>query len=217
LNTAVFDAQRHLWFTGQNGAYGEVGPVSGRIRMFDAPGAGPYGITVTPGGDVYYASLAGNYIARIDKVTGTAHVVVPPTPRAGPHRIWSDSKGTLWVSEWTAGKLGVYDPATDRWREWRLPGDGPHAYAVYVDERESVAERLGRECYLALRPANRSLRNLHQFASAGQRAASARAKSGRPSQALTSWWSIVSTTRRHNPLAHVAQMPNPMPIRGRPW
>lgn len=138
LNTAVFDAQGHLWFTGQNGVYGELDPV-GRIRMFDAPnGAGPYGITITPGGDVYYASLAGNYIARIDKATGAAHVIVPPTPYAGPRRIWSDSKGSLWVSEWTAGKLGAYDPATERWREWRLPGDGPHAYAVYVDERDKV-------------------------------------------------------------------------------
>lgn len=139
LNTAVFDAQRHLWFTGQNGVYGEVDPDSGRVRMFDAPdGAGPYGITVTPGGDIYYASLAGNYIARIDNVTGAAHVIVPPTPSAGPRRIWSDSKGILWVSEWTAGKLGAYDPATARWREWRLPGDRPHAYAVYVDERDKV-------------------------------------------------------------------------------
>jgi virginiamycin B lyase len=139
LNTAVFDAQKHLWFTGQSGVYGEVDPVSGRIRMFDAPnGPGPYGITVTPGGDVYYASLAGNYIARIDKVAGTAHVIVPPTPHGGPRRIWSDSKGTLWVSEWTAGKLGAYDPAMDRWREWRLPGDAPHAYAVYVDEHDKV-------------------------------------------------------------------------------
>jgi virginiamycin B lyase len=42
------------------------------------------------------------------------------------------------VSEWNAGKVAVYDPAGRRWREWRLPGATPQAYAVYVDERDDV-------------------------------------------------------------------------------
>lgn len=42
------------------------------------------------------------------------------------------------MSEWNAGQLGMYDPAADAWREWRLPGDNPRAYAVYVDERDIV-------------------------------------------------------------------------------
>lgn len=139
LNTAVFDTRGHLWFTGQSGVYGELDPASGRMRMFDAPrGQGPYGIAVTPRGDIYFASLAGDYIARIDTASGAAHVVMPPSPRSGPRRIWSDSKGVLWVSEWTAGKLGAYDPGTGRWREWTLPGASPHAYAMYVDEQDKV-------------------------------------------------------------------------------
>jgi virginiamycin B lyase len=52
--------------------------------------------------------------------------------------VWSDSKGRLWVSEWTAGQLGLYDPAAATWKEWRLPGDQPQAYAVYVDDRDIV-------------------------------------------------------------------------------
>jgi virginiamycin B lyase len=52
--------------------------------------------------------------------------------------VWSDSQGRLWVSEWNAGQLGRYDPATQSWREWPLPGDGPGAYAVYVDDRDHV-------------------------------------------------------------------------------
>lgn len=42
------------------------------------------------------------------------------------------------MSEWNAGQLGMYDPAADAWREWKLPGDGPRAYAVYVDEQDHV-------------------------------------------------------------------------------
>jgi virginiamycin B lyase len=32
----------------------------------------------------------------------------------------------------------MYDPASQEWREWKLPGDGPQPYAVYVDERDMV-------------------------------------------------------------------------------
>jgi virginiamycin B lyase len=32
----------------------------------------------------------------------------------------------------------MFDPSTSAWREWRLPGEHPQAYAVYVDERDDV-------------------------------------------------------------------------------
>ncbi|MFZ2223645.1 MAG: hypothetical protein WAV26_03040 [Candidatus Deferrimicrobium sp.] len=139
LNTAAFDGSGILWFTGQNGVYGRLDPRSGRIDVFNAPrGRGPYGIAAAPDGSVYYASLAGNHVARIDTATGAATTIDPPTSRQGARRVWSDSKGRIWVSEWNAGKLGAYDPRTGKWREWRLPGDSPQAYAVYVDETDRI-------------------------------------------------------------------------------
>src|SRR5262245_46035607 len=138
LNTATFDRRGRLWFTGQRGISGRLDPSTGPLRAFRAPlGAGPYGITTTPKGQVWYASLAGSHIARIDVATGKASVFRPPTAAQGARRIWSDSKGRLWVSEWNAGKVARYDPATRRWREWRLPG-AAQPYAVYVDDRDVV-------------------------------------------------------------------------------
>jgi virginiamycin B lyase len=139
LNTATFDRRGVLWFTGQSGIYGRLDPKTGRVRVFAAPrGLGPYGITTTPRGAVYYASLAGSYVGRIDIRTGKATVLRPPTRNQGARRVWADSRGRIWVSEWNAGKLGMYNPARRRWREWRLPGRSPQAYAVYVDERDVV-------------------------------------------------------------------------------
>lgn len=139
LNTAAFDGKGILWFTGQSGIYGRLDPASGELQVFDAPrGRGPYGITATPAGDIYYASLAGNHIARIDTATGRAQVIEPPTPRQGARRVWSDSAGRIWVSEWLSGQLSRYDPKAGEWRAWKLPGDAPQAYAVYVDERGHV-------------------------------------------------------------------------------
>jgi virginiamycin B lyase len=139
LNTATFDHQGRLWFTGQTGVYGRLDPRSGRMRVFDAPrGPGPYGIATSREGEVWYASLAGSHVAQIDTRSGQARVVEPPTEGQGARRVWPDSQGRLWVSEWNAGKVAAYDPGTNRWREWRLPGDDPQPYAVYVDDADLV-------------------------------------------------------------------------------
>jgi virginiamycin B lyase len=138
LNTATFDRRGRLWFTGQSGIYGRLDPRSGALQVFRAPGGrGPYGISTTPAGQVWYASLAGSHIARIDLDSGKATVFRPPTNGQGARRIWSDSHGRLWVSEWNAGRVARYDPRTRRWREWRLPG-AAQPYAVYVDDRDFV-------------------------------------------------------------------------------
>jgi virginiamycin B lyase len=67
-------------------------------------------------------------------------VVEPPTPSQGARRVWSDSRGRIWVSEWNSGNLSVHDPAATtpaaRWRAWKVPGANPRTYAVYVDERD---------------------------------------------------------------------------------
>ncbi len=139
LNTAAFDGNGVLWFTGQSGIYGRLDPESGDLQVFDAPrGRGPYGITATPDGEIYYASLAGSYIAHIDRDTGEATVIEPPTPNQGARRVWSDSQGRLWVSEWDGGQLGLYVPETGEWMEWHVPGSSPLPYAVYVDELDIV-------------------------------------------------------------------------------
>jgi virginiamycin B lyase len=139
LNTAAFDGDGTLWFTGQNGWYGSLDPKTGAMRTFKDPdGRGPYGITATPSGEIWFASLAGSHIARIDTETGAKTRVDPPTSGQGARRVWSDSKGRIWVSEWNAGQVSVHDPAAGTWRSWKLPGDAPKAYSVYVDENDTV-------------------------------------------------------------------------------
>jgi virginiamycin B lyase len=139
LNTAVFDREENLWFTGQSGIYGRLRRGADAVEVFDSPrGPGPYGITVTPGGDVYYASLAGSHVARVDTESGEAVILEPPTPGQGTRRVWSDSRGRIWSSQWNAGQVAVYDPVSEGWQEWRLPGDDPQAYAVFVDDRDIV-------------------------------------------------------------------------------
>ena len=138
LNTAAFDGDGQLWFTGQNGIVGVLDPVTGAMEVFDAPnGRGPYGIAATPLGTIYFASLAGSYVGVINPDRSVT-VLDPPTAGQGARRVWADSFGSVWVSEWNSGQLSRYDPATESWDAWPLPGPNPSAYAVYVDETDIV-------------------------------------------------------------------------------
>jgi virginiamycin B lyase len=143
LNTATFDKSGTLWFTGQNGIFGRLDPKTGAMAVFDAPrGAGPYGIATCPDGEVYFASLAGSYVARIVKETGGATVLTPPTNGQGARRVWCDSRSRVWATEWNAGKIAVYDPALSSWQEYDIdlrPSTAtPLPYAIYVDEHDTV-------------------------------------------------------------------------------
>jgi virginiamycin B lyase len=139
LNTATFDKKGIYWFTGQSGVYGRVDPATAKVEAWKAPkGRGPYGIATTPSGEVWYVSLAGDHIAKVDTVSGEATVVEPPKEGVGPRRIWSDSKGILWVSFWHTGEVGRYDPSAKTWKVWALPNSKSGCYSVYVDERDKV-------------------------------------------------------------------------------
>jgi virginiamycin B lyase len=139
LNTAAFDPSGILWFTGQSGIYGRLDPATGAVEVRNDPeGRGPYGITTSADGSVWYASLAGSHIARVDPGSRAATIVEPPTSNQGARRVWADATGGIWVSEWDAGQVAFHDPATGTWKEWRLPGDNPMAYAVFVDDADVV-------------------------------------------------------------------------------
>jgi virginiamycin B lyase len=139
LNTTAFDRDGILWFTGQSGYFGHLDPKTGTLKVMQSPrGPGPYGITTTPDGAIYYASLANSHIASVDLKEDIATPIDPPTRGQGARRVWSDSKGRIWVSEWNVGQVGLYDTGSRTWKEWKLPGANPMTYAVYVDDHDIV-------------------------------------------------------------------------------
>jgi virginiamycin B lyase len=190
LNTATFDRKGILWFTGQNGFYGRVDPASGKVEVWKAPrGAGPYGITTTPNGDVWYASLAGDHIAKIDTVSGDALVVPPPRQGVGPRRIWSDSKGILWVSFWNSGEVGRYDPITRVWKVWSLPNSKEGCYAIYIDDKDMVwLTDFNANAIVRFNP----VREIFESFPSNKRNASVRQLAGRPGEI----WGAESGTDR---------------------
>jgi virginiamycin B lyase len=139
LDSAVFDDDGVLWFTGQSGVYGRLDPTSRDLKVWQAPrGKGPRGIAVAPDGGIWFASQAGNYIGQIDGIADSATTFDAPGKDSGPRRLWADSVGRLWLSQWGTGSLARFDPSDNKWKTWKLPGDHPLPYAVYVDAMDQV-------------------------------------------------------------------------------
>jgi virginiamycin B lyase len=140
-HTGAWDNDGILWFTGIAGYVGRLDPATGDVDAWPAPrGAGPYGIDATPSGDVYFVSLQpASYLGKVDKATGAVRVIDPPRPGIQFRRVWSDSDGRLWASEWEGGRLARYDPTTGTWAEWPMPGGAAsQGYAIYVDAADIV-------------------------------------------------------------------------------
>ncbi|HEX5684646.1 MAG TPA: lyase [Ideonella sp.] len=180
LNTCAFDGDGVLWFTGQSGIVGRLDVARGDIRVKDAPrGRGPYGICTTPAGDIWWCSLAGSFIAKVDRRGGESTIVEPPTKNQGARRVWSDSRGRIWVSEWNSGQLSMHDPKDKSWRQWKLPGDAPRTYAVYVDGRDHVwVSDFGGNAVLRFDPASEQFERFPM----PREAASVRQILGRPGE-----------------------------------
>ena len=140
LNTPTEDGDGNIWFTGQNGWHGKVDVKTGKVSAWRSPkGRGSYGITTTPDGNVWFVSLANSYLAQVNRQTGEAKVIEPPVPNLGTRRVWSDSKGDLWMSEWNGGQISRYSPSTGQWTRIPIPGvQNARLYAVYVDNKDVV-------------------------------------------------------------------------------
>ena len=88
-------------------------------------------------------------------------MVPPPKPGVGPRRIWSDSKGLLWVSFWHTGEVGRYDPTGKTWKVWALPKSKCRLLCGLCRRQgQGLADRLARQCDPALRSDDREVREL---------------------------------------------------------
>ena len=135
-------------------------------------------------------------------------IVEPHKKGAGPRRVWSDSKGLLWVSFWHSGEVGRYDPAAKAWKTWLLPGNpGSGCYSVYVDEQDKVwLTDFMTNAIVRFDPATEKFESFPS----DKRGAQVRqmlgrpAKPGAPNPATTGWCKLsIDAPRAHRPAGPV--------------
>jgi len=79
----------------------------------------PYGIDVTPNGDIWFARLHADSIGKVD--SKTLEVSMYDTPFLGPRRLRSDSQGNLWIAAFPESMIVKFDPKTEAFSEYPIP------------------------------------------------------------------------------------------------
>ena len=173
------------------GRHGRVDPATGKVDAWRSPRPGSYGITTTPNGDVWFASLAGDFIGKIDTATGGVTVVDPPRKGSGPRRIWSELEGQAVGEFLERRRRRPLRPGSE---ELEGLGDAEeqvrHLRGLRGRQGPGVGNRLARQRDPALRPRDREVRNVPERQARRQRAADAaagRARPGAASRATIGW------------------------------
>jgi streptogramin lyase len=75
--------------------------------------------------------FGNNTIGRRDAKTGEVKIwTTPGGPRTRPRRGRFDDTGRLWFAEYAANAIGMFDPATERMKEYKLPLAWSNPYDV---------------------------------------------------------------------------------------
>lgn len=120
-----------VWSSGT--PFSSFDPKTQKFTMYPvAPNT--YGIDMDKEGNVWFDGFTPD--GKLFRVDGKTHKITgyqPPT--AGlPRRIQAAADGTIWFCEFRAGKLAHFDPKTETFKEYPLPGGteaSPYALGLY--------------------------------------------------------------------------------------
>ncbi len=133
-HTIRVDERGFVWASG-GPAISMFDPKTEQFRHFDL--GATYGNVVGRNGDQWFTSFRDDGpIGRITK-DGVLSKFYPPT-KGKPQRLQVDSDGIVWFSERRGGKIGRFDPKTETFREFQLPGPESSPYAIGIDRDHMI-------------------------------------------------------------------------------
>jgi len=134
-HTVRVDAKGNLWASGS--PLSKYDQETGKFKQFmEVPSS--YGITFDKQGNVWFCVLKKDgKIGRIDANTEKVTQWSPPT-QGTPQRLSIDSNGIVWFGERTGNKIGRFDPKTETFKEYPLPGPAATPYAIIVGKDNGI-------------------------------------------------------------------------------
>ena len=134
-HTVRVDAKENLWSSGS--PLTKYDQETGKFTHFmEVPSS--YGITFDKDGNVWFCVLKKDgKIGRIDAKTEKVTQWSPPTPGT-PQRLAIDSDGIVWFGERTGNKIGRFDPKTETFKEYPLPGPSASPYPITVGKDNGI-------------------------------------------------------------------------------
>src|SRR5207302_147410 len=150
--SATPDKDGNLWmpYYGRGNEVARLNPNTAEVKRVLLPfeeSAGVHSSVPTPDGTVWFTEFALNRSAKLDPQTGTIGKIdaktgkvvhwSPPT-HGMPQRLDLDSNGIVYFSERQGNKIGRFDPKTETFKEYPLPGPAGTPYAIAVDKDDTV-------------------------------------------------------------------------------
>jgi len=139
-HTVRIDPEGNVWLTGT--PFAKFDPKTEKFTHYsDVPSA--YGVALSKTGIPWFAEFsADGKIGMVDPETGKVTKFTVPTPKAYPRRIQVDDSGVVWFAEFGSsasqtikeGKIARFDPKTETFKEYSLPGNSPSPYAFDLDK-----------------------------------------------------------------------------------
>ncbi len=129
----------NIWFTEHDAnKIGRLNPTTGTITEFAIPTANAQPQDIASAGNVLYFTEAGtNKIARID-ATGNITEFAIPTANSQPRGITVAADGSVYFTEFNAGKIGRFDPATSTFVEFALPTGTGAPFGITTDQSGNI-------------------------------------------------------------------------------
>jgi streptogramin lyase len=127
------DSRGLVWVSG-GPAITMFDPKTEKFQHFDL--GGTYGNVVGKDGEQWFTSFREDGpIGRIKD--GVLSKFSPPT-KGKPQRLTIDEEGMVWFTERRGNKLGRFDPKTETFKEFPLPGPEASPYAIGIDRDHMI-------------------------------------------------------------------------------
>jgi virginiamycin B lyase len=87
-----------------------------------------YGNPTDKDNNLFMLEFSGNSIGTRNAKTGEVKIWTTPNQRTRPRRGRFDDQGRLWFAEYAGNAVGVFDPASERMKEYKLPSPWGNPY-----------------------------------------------------------------------------------------
>jgi virginiamycin B lyase len=137
-HTAVADLQGNIWSSGRPLSKFDI--ETKKFTFFpEVPDI--YGIAVDKEGNVWFAEFNSkdhHSIGKVDVKTNKITKWTPPSSDTRPRRLKIDSQGMIWFGDYFGGNLTRFNPKTQTFKEFKLPGPMPTPYGIGVDHNDNL-------------------------------------------------------------------------------
>ena len=150
-HTVRLDRDGNAWATGN--PLTKLDPKTGKFTHWDeVPHL--YGLDFDPDGNLWFTKHDDlSQIGKVDIKTGKLSLYSPPnhnmplysvtpekdgTMRMYPRRIAVDTDGMVWFGLFNAGYIDRFDPKTEKFTEYRLPGPEATPYGLAIDASHKI-------------------------------------------------------------------------------